>query len=414
MDPKLIVGGAAVVGLGVAVYLAATASNEEQIPTVAEQPGWGPDEVNDIQGEESAYQASVIVNDSSLLNLSFGTYTPIQQAEETKTDLGFPAFPDLQVYTYVKPVEQDPAVQAYINQADAAEAPSFNQELKDTPWYMWLTPVTAGISLYNAANDYSDAVKQYNTMQANALNMKSQLSAAEYARVTDEGAINFQAWFKYEEGASLYTGNPFNWNDTVAFASYLQVNAPDQLDAFLRAWQDFGEADEAEYLSKLQAAKPEPPPKPSLAANASLAEKQAADAEYQKEKDEYQQASVQYKAMLDSAKNVELGFDEFGNIFQGAYGLDESEVNSDVKSYYGAWLGNQAGSTTVGNWFSNLIGNAWVSKQTPQGNDAPTYTLTDGSVVNIYSGIIEQSGSVFKAGDKAFTVTAQGEVEKPL
>lgn len=413
----VVVGGLAVAGIVLAA-LASREDSESKVPTVAEQPSWTLPSVDQSVEEETQYQESVVVGGTTLLDLfAPTTYSPIQtaqdQGQDLGGDLGIPGIPKLSVYTFVQPVEQDPAVQAYISQADAAQEPSMGGAIKDVPWWEWLTPATAVYGLVTATEDYKDNKAQYETMQANAFNMKQQLSADEYARATDEGELNFQAWFKYEEGTSLYSGTPFNWNDTVAFASFLQVNAPDQFDAFLRAWQEYGQQDEAEYLGALSAAKPSPPAKPEFAVGETKEQQQAEIDAYNQEYSDYKKQYEQYMTMQKSSKDIALDGGEIGEIFQAAYGLSDEQAASLGNQYWQTFQYQQSGSNTAAAWVSEVATQAALNKLTPQQSAAPTYTLSDGSVVNIYSGLVVQSGSKLKAGDEAFVVTAAGDpVEK--
>ncbi len=404
MNSYAIVGGVLVAGLGFAAYMALKSDSEEEVPTVAIQPSWNSDTVNAIADEETDYQDSVIISGTNVMNLIMqpAPYIPAKQA-----DLDIPKVPNMSVTTFVQPIEQDPAVTAYINAAAEAQDPTITSSIGDVPWYYWLTPVSAAVGI---GLTYSENQKAYNTMQTNAMNMKKQLSADEYQVVTNEGEINFQAWFKYEEDVSLTTGQAFTWDDTYAYAAYLAINAPDQYDSFLRAWDEYGQADVQDYLSKLQQAQPTAPIPPQKDPTLSKEEQQAQLDVYNQEKDDYRVQQQQWKNLYNSSKTMTLDQSDIANTLQIAYNLDDSTAADLGARYYQAFE-NQG--TFAGNILGSTVNQAMGQLNAENISD-PTYTLADGSVVDIYSGYVLESGTTLKKGDKAFEVTAAGDVVQKL
>jgi hypothetical protein len=399
MNVQLVVGGGLVVGLGVLAYFASgsdTPSDMPAPPPVVVQPSWTSEQVDEIAANEISYQESVIVS-GSVIDVIAPT-NPYTISTPTPP-------PPVPVYTYVQPVEQDPSVQAYLDSAATATKPSYAEDVTAAPWYLWTNPVTAIGVLVGAGVEYDTNNDAYNSIQAGASAIQTQLKKNEETRLADEAKLNFQSYYDYESASSLYGGSAFNWDATVQLAAYLQVNDTEKFDAFLGAWDQLSTNDAATYQAQVISEAPTPPPKPVSIPGESKDEQEQELQDYQTQYSLYQSAWKQWQDQLKSTSNVALNQQVAGQIFSAAYDISDS----DAQALGGVYLQTQQYQGP----YAGVIQTAFQGKLDTlptQSISSPTYTLSDGSVVEVYSGLVVSAGTQFQVGDEPFQVTSGGDI----
>lgn len=433
-----------VAGLGAAAIYALWPSSSDwwdTPPPVAVQPVLDYEELNTASLAELSYQESVTTSTNAAMDLIFPnnsyiipSYIPSTDGTSITTPVISPVVqPNLPIYTNVDPVPQDPAVQEYIDNAAAMIDPSWGstvgQALSDQPWYYWISPVGLGLTVFGGSEQYEAEQEAYDTAQANAAAMQQQLKADESTRQLMEGGLNFQNWYNYEAQLSLQNGVPFNWNDAIPAAAYLLENDPQDFDAFMEAWQTYGAQDQTAYSNMMSQVAPPQKPNESTVINAYLAsigvtkttatqeQKDAAQQEYTNEYNAWKVAQQAYQTSAQSKGQIQLSTSVYEQIFETAYEVDSTTAEKmavDYQQYINFNLGgstyqNQLGSQVYQNLYNQL------ATGLPQNEIiSPTATLSDGSVVEVYSGMVIKGGNTLQVGDQAFETDANGNIINKL